>query len=164
MSFFDIQLKHQAAALALVVEGMRIPLVHAMTGISYKQLSCVWRSAHGVDAILPGRGAVGILPYLKGTQNQRLHMFLSTLVGFYFSIEKIHPRISQAEAFLLAWRSRWFFIDNEEDVDINVAWYAIRDLKATELYLERCKRCHSTFIYDLKIAELSRCPFCKQQN
>ncbi len=159
----DAQFKNQIAATRLVIEGMRIPLVHSLTGISCKQLSCVWRAEKGDDAVLPGRGVTGVLSYLKKSTNQKLHIALSTIAGMYFIIEKSHPRSTHAEIFLLAWQSRYFFVEDEE-IDINAVWYAIRDIKATELHLSECPRCHSSFIYDFNIEEISRCPFCSQQN
>ena len=158
----DTQFKNQIAAMSLVIEGMRIPLVHALTGISCKQLSYVWKSTHGDEATLPGRGAMGVIPFLKKSQNQNLHIALSTIAEIYFSLEKAHPELTYAEVFLLAWQSRSFFLEADEEIDINAVWYAIRDIKTTELHLSRCARCHSSFLYDLKIEEISHCPFCKK--
>ena len=158
----DTQLKNQIAATKLVIEGMRIPLVHALTGLSCKQLSYVWKSAQGDEATLSGRGATGVISFLKRSLNKNLHISLSTIAEIYFSLEKSHPRLTHAEVFLLAWQSRSFFLEADEEIDINVVWYAIRDIKTTELHLSRCARCHSSFLYDLKIEEISHCPFCKK--
>lgn len=160
----NVQLKNHAAAVNLVIEGMRIPLVHAMTGISHKQLMCVWRAIRGEDVNVPGRGVSNVLAYLKKPHNQKSHIILSTFCVMYFSIEKSHPRATQAEILLRTWQARWLVMENDEEIDINAVWYAIRDIKATELHLSKCKCCKSSFIYDLSIKEIFHCPFCSQQN
>lgn len=150
----------QVTAQELLTEGLRIPLVRAMTGISSLKLSAVRKLVKKNDDI-PTRTATNVFSYLsqKSTNPQSL-IYLSTFVILYLHLEKLKPRLHKAELFLTAWKSRVFFIEGPGDIDINAAWYAIQGTKAKEVLWGCCKCCSATFIYKKKATERQACPFC----
>jgi predicted Zn-ribbon and HTH transcriptional regulator len=87
---------------------------------------------------------------------------LSTLVAVYLTVEKRAnpPAASQAEMFIQAWESRKLFTKNGMAIDVNAAWYAIRDVKAELVSWGRCKQCKATYIFDTELRETSKCPYC----
>jgi len=46
------------------------------------------------------------------------------------------------------------------DLDINAAWYAIRDVRAKIVVWQRCPHCQAGFIYEPNESHARSCPFC----
>ena len=85
---------------------------------------------------------------------------MSTFAALYFRLEKIYPKKNQAELFFTAWQSRLFFDGECEDLNINVAWYVIRDIKTNKVLWYECGCCKTQFVDNYKQKTLSSCPFC----
>ncbi|MBK6593622.1 MAG: hypothetical protein IPG23_13235 [Burkholderiales bacterium] len=46
------------------------------------------------------------------------------------------------------------------DLDINAAWYAIRDVRSGIVEWRRCGRCQTSFIYEVNETHARACPYC----
>jgi tRNA G26 N,N-dimethylase Trm1 len=46
-------------------------------------------------------------------------------------------------------------------IDINAAYFAVRDIRARIVVLAHCKVCGAAFIYDAGSRYTDRCPFCE---
>jgi predicted Zn-ribbon and HTH transcriptional regulator len=163
MNTDELFIKNHISATKLVREGMRLPLVHAMTGVAWRSLRKIWQDTYGETAPLPGRLPGNTLSYIKYGQTSLL---LSTLVAVYLTVEKrANPQTaSQAEMFIQTWESRKLFAKSGMAIDINAAWYAIRDVKAGLVSWGRCKQCKATYIFDTGFRETSKCPYCGERD
>ena len=163
MNTNDIFIKTLISTTTLVREGMRTPLVHAMTGADWRTLRKIWQDIYGEITIRPGRLPANTFAYLRQGQTSLL---LSTMVAVYLTVEKsANPQTaSQAEIFLQAWETRKLFIESGMEIDINAAWYAIRDVKAGLVTWGRCKQCNATYIFDTEFRETSKCPYCGERD
>ena len=159
----DIYFMNRLRAITLVREGMRIPLVHAMTGVAWRYLHKIWLDSYGETASLPGRLPVNTISYIKYRQSP---LMLSTLVSVYLAVEKRAKTqaASHAEMFIHAWESRYLFAEGGNSIDINAAWYAIRDVKSGLVSWVSCKQCKATYIFDTELRETSNCPYCGEQD
>lgn len=144
------------------MEGLRIPLVHAITGISEIKLIAARKQVRQGESP-PTRTATSVFAYLNNSRTHKPQslMHLSTLAIFYLNLEKLNPRLHRAELFLCAWQSRKFIVENLDSIDINAAWYAIQGTKSQEVIWRSCKFCDATFICTTKASAKPKCPFCQ---
>lgn len=158
----EILLRQQIQATALIRAGMRITLVHAMTNVSIRALRDIWQDWYGSDTPAPGRLRNNALSYIK--QGESVAQ-LSMIVAIYFAIEKTQQP-TLPEAFTQAWESVRAISshDYECDLDINAAWYAIRDVKAGLIAWVECQNCKGQHLYDTEMRKTSNCPYCGKQH
>lgn len=148
--------KAQGYAAYLIKNGMRIALAHSITGMSWRSLRDLWDDAHGTDMPPPGRMPCSTVAYIRAGQSQ---VALSTLVTVYLSLEKEYQ--APTDAFISAWESTRLFTDKNAPLDINAAWYAVRDTKAGRVAWCKCKDCKAGYFFDAKeTRKKSKCPFC----
>lgn len=163
MNTGDLFIKNLISTTTLVREGMRTTLVHAMTGADWRTLRKIWQDIYGETTTRPGRLPVNTFAYLRQGQTSLL---LSTIVAVYLTVEKrANPQTaSPAEMFLQAWEARKLFIESGMEIDINAAWYAIRDVKAGLVSWGRCRQCKATYIFDTEFRETNNCPYCGERD
>lgn len=163
MNTGDLFIKNLISTTTLVREGMRTTLVHAMTGADWRTLRKIWQDIYGETTTRPGRLPVNTFAYLRQGQTSLL---LSTIVAVYLTVEKrANPQTAlPAEMFLQAWETRKLFIESGMEIDINAAWYAIRDVKAGLVSWGRCRRCKATYIFDTEFRETNNCPYCGERD
>ncbi len=148
----------QLYAAALIRDGMRIALVRAITGVSKEVLRDLWSSVHGKDTPQLGRLPFDTIAFVRAGQSL---VALSTAVSMYLWAEKEHK--TPVEAFVIAWEASKLLVDDagEIDLDINAAWYAIRDIKAGLVFWHQCKNCKAGFIFGTQISKKNNnCPYC----
>lgn len=146
----------QSYASILIRDGMRIALVHSITGIARHHLLEYRKSIHGEDAPVQGRMPTDTLAYIKSGQSP---VALATVVAVYLSAEKKHK--SPVEAFVEAWAVAKLFSDGSTPIDVNAAWYAVRDVKAGWLSWGYCKNCNAGYLLDTKHKKKTDCcPYC----
>jgi Flagellar transcriptional activator (FlhC) len=81
------------------------------------------------------------------------------VVSVYLYAEK--ERKSIVESFLSAWEASQLSADFDSNLDINAAWYAVRDVKAGIITWCRCNRCGASYIFDSKATRKSDgCNYC----
>lgn len=149
-------LQAQSQAAFLLKSGLRIPLVRSLTGMSWRSLRDLWEVWHGSDIHPPGRMPSNAFAYIKAGQSQ---VALATLVTVYLSLEKEHQ--TPTDAFVAAWASTRLFQGQETQLDINAAWYAVRDTKAGLMSFCKCKDCKAGYFFDAKeTRKKTKCVFC----
>ncbi len=149
----------QAFATTLIRDGMRIALVHSITGIARHHLLDLRKSIHGDDAPMQGRMPNDTMAYIKSGQST---VALATVVAVYVGAEKKHK--SPVEAFMDAWAVAKLFADGATPLDINAAWYAVRDVKAGLITWAYCKNCKAGYLLDTKQTKKTDiCPYCGAQ-
>lgn len=146
-------------ATALIRDGMRIALVHSITGIARGHLLDLRKSIHGENVPMRGRMPNDTTSYIKSGQSP---VALATVVAVYFSAEKNHR--SPVEAFMDAWSVAKLFADGATPIDINAAWYAVRDVKSGLISWGFCKNCNAGYLLDTKqTKKTDTCPYCGKQ-
>ena len=148
-------IKTRILAASLIKDGMRIALAHSITGLSWRTLRELWEEIHGADVPPPGRMPCDTLAYIKNGQSS---LSLSTVVSVYLSAEKEHR--TPTDAFSQAWEIAKLFSVDGKKIDINAAWYAIRDVKAGLLSWSKCRHCKAEHIFDNGTKKPSKCPYC----
>lgn len=145
----------QNQAAILIESGMRIALVHSMTGLPMRMLRDLWSAIHG-ELKPPGRMPYNSIAYIKNGQSVT---GLAMVVSVYLYAEK--ERKSIVESFLSAWEASQLSADSDSNLDINAAWYAVRDVKAGIITWCRCNRCGASYIFDTKMTRKSDgCNYC----
>lgn len=148
--------KTQRYASFLIKDGMRIGLAHSITGVSKEILRELRHTAHGQDAPSLCKMPSNTIAYIKSGQSP---LALATVVSVYLHTEKEHK--SPAESFVVAWEAAKLFSDEGTQLDINAAWYAVRDVKAGLVTWCHCKNCKAGYIFDTKITKKNdACPYC----
>lgn len=149
----------QSHATTLIRDGMRIALVHSITGIARGHLLDLRKSIHGEDAPLKGRMPNDTMAYIKSGQSP---VALATVVAVYFGAEK--KLRTPVEAFMEAWAAAKLFSDSSTPLDINAAWYAVRDVKSGLVSWALCRNCKAGYLLDTKHAKKTdSCPYCGKQ-
>ncbi|MGZ8257011.1 MAG: FlhC family transcriptional regulator [Gallionella sp.] len=145
----------QSQAAILIKGGMRIALAHSVTGLPMRMLRDLWSGVHG-ELKPPGRMPYDTIAYIKSGQSVAS---LATVVSVYLRAEKeCKPTI---ESFLNAWEVAQLSADIESSLDINAAWYAVRDVKAGVITLCRCNHCEASYIFDSKATrKFDGCNYC----
>lgn len=145
----------QNQAAILIEGGMRIALVHSLTGLPMRLLRDMWSGIHG-ELKPPGRMPYNSIAYIKNGQSVT---DLATVVSVYLCAEK--ERRTSIESFLTAWEVAMITVDSGSNLDINAAWYAVRDVKAGIITWCRCNRCGASYIFDSRITRKSDgCNYC----
>jgi len=151
--------KTQSHAASLIRDGMRIALVHSITGISWRLLRELWSAQHA-DLMPPRKARTDTIAYIKSGQSP---MALATVVSVYLSTEKEHK--SPVDAFMVAWEAARLFSEGPTAIDINAAWYAVRDVKTGLISWGCCKNCKAGFLLDTKQTKKTDCcPYCGTQD
>lgn len=152
--------KTQTHASSLIRDGMRIALVHSITGISRYNLRDLRNAIHGDEAPLPGRMPSDTITYIKSGQSP---LALATVVSVYLWAEK--ERKSPVDAFISAWEVAKLFSKAPAAIDINAAWYAVRDVKSGLISWVYCKNCKAGYLLDTKQTKKTDCcPYCGTQD
>lgn len=152
--------KTQAHAASLIRDGMRIALVHSITGVSRHNLLDMLKAVLGKDNPPPGRMPSDTIAYIKSGQSP---LVLATVVSVYLCAEKEHK--SPVDAFMAAWGVAKLFTDGFSTVDINAAWYAVRDVKSGLISWGYCKNCKAGYLLDTKQTKKTDCcPYCGTQD
>lgn len=151
--------KAQIHAASLIKDGMRIALAHSITGVSLRLLRDLWAINHGKDMMPPGRMPCDTLAYIKSGQSP---LALATVVSVYLNAENENK--SPVAAFIAAWEASKLFSAGSATIDINAAWYAVRDVKAGLISWGYCKHCKAGYLLNTKQTKKPDCcPYCGTQ-
>jgi len=144
------ELQKLRLAHALIQAGLRLSIVRGMTGIGTRTLRQWWKDIHGVR---PSNGKLpeSVLSFIKDKDSAAR---LSAFAAFH---RRLYGSELTPESLLTTWREYqrlWGAID------INAAYFAVRDVRAWIVSLSRCRACRAIFIYDVGSRHTDRCPFC----
>ena len=145
-----VELESLQLAHDLIQTGLRLSIVRGMTRIGTRTLRHWWKEVHGVR---PSNGKLpeSVLSFIKDKDSAaRLSAFAA-----------LHRRVNgmnlSAASLLTTWRE---FQRICGPMDINAAYFAVRDVRARIVMLSQCPVCHATFIYDAGSRHTGQCPFC----
>ncbi|MBU9211617.1 FlhC family transcriptional regulator [Burkholderia multivorans] len=144
------ELQKLRLAHALIQAGLRLSIVRGMTDIGTRTLRQWWKDVHGVK---PSNGKLpeSVLSFIKDKDSA------ARLSAFAALHRRLHGSELTPESLLTTWREYQRLCG---PVDINAAYFAVRDVRAWIVSLSRCRVCNATFIYDAGSRHTDRCPFC----
>lgn len=148
------QLEIHRVANELIRLKLRVPIVHYLTNIHSKPLRLRWRQLHNEsppNGKLPDSVRSFIVDALMLAN-------LSSFVAIYNRVDDGDGRSITAAMLLRVWEMHCRIGNNI--LDINAAWYAIRDVRSKIVGWQRCPRCQTMFIYEPNESHARSCPFC----
>ncbi len=142
----SLQLAHD-----LIRSGLRLSIVRGLTSIGTRTLRQWWKDIHGAK---PSNGKLpeSVLSFIKDKESAAK---LSAFVAVYKRLN--HGIVLSPENLLTTWRE---FLRICGPIDINAAYFAVRDVKVGIVVFPRCDQCNAGFIYDAGSRHTDRCPFC----
>lgn len=146
-----VELENLHLAHDLIRAGLRLSIVRGLTDIGTRTLRQWWKDIHGVR---PSNGKLPetVLSFVRDLDT-------AAVVSAYAAL---HLRLRGHElspaSLLATWRE---FRRLCAPIDINAAYFAIRDIKARIVVLAHCNTCGAAFIYDAGSKHTDRCPFCE---
>lgn len=145
------ELENLRLAHDLIHAGLRLSIVRGLTGIGTRTLRQWWKDIYGAS---PSNGKLPetVLSFIKDAD---MAANISAYTAFHLRLQGME--ISPA-SLLETWRE---FRQICAPIDINAAYFAIRDVKARIVVLAHCNTCSAAFIYDAGSKHTDRCPFCK---
>jgi len=149
------ELENSRVAHELIRLKLRVPIVHYLTSIHPKPLRLRWRQLHG-ESPPNGKLPDSVRPFITSTKAQAN---LSSFVGLYNRLDDGDGRTVTAAMLLSVWEVQGLL--GKDSLDINAAWYAIRDVRSRIVGWQRCARCQATFIYEPNVSHARSCPFCR---
>lgn len=144
------ELEKLRLAHALIEARLRLSIVRGMTGIGTRTLRQWWKDIHGVR---PPNGKLpeSVLSFIKDKDSAAR---LSAFAAFH---RRLYGSELTPESLLTTWREYQRLCGA---IDINAAYFAVRDVRAWIVSLSRCRACNAIFIYDTGSRHTDRCPFC----
>jgi hypothetical protein len=135
----------------LIRAGLRLSIVRWRTNFGTRMLRQWWKEIRGVR---PSNGKLPetVLSFIRDVDSAAL---LSAYSAFHL---RLRGHDLSPESLLVVWRE---FQRLCAPIDINAAYFAIRDIRARIVVLTRCDVCCAAFIYDAGSKHTDHCPFCE---
>ncbi len=145
-------------AYALVRRGLRVTIISALTGLRPHYIQKMWQEVHGVSSI-------------KGQLPASVHAFIKSLEGAAkvsgytaFALSKGIEQGAVEQA--LTAKALLKSVEEYEwlaglSIDINLAYFALRDVVTRIVEWRRCAFCGAGHMYSLASISLRGCPFCR---
>jgi hypothetical protein len=149
------ELENSRVAHELIRLRLRVPIVHYLTNIHPKPLRMRWRQIHG-ESPHNGKLPDSVRPFIT---NPMMLAKLSSFVALYNRLDEGDGRSVTAAMLLSAWEVHGRV--GSAGLDINAAWYAIRDVRSRIVGWQRCARCQAMYIYEPNVSHARSCPFCR---
>ena len=146
------KLDQMLLARELIQAKLRLSIVASLTGVTLEPLRKMWKGLHGE------RSSNGKLPEsaLSFVNSVQMVTNLSSIVLLH---QKLHKTKEITPTNLLAtWRAHAELLG---PIDINAAYYVLRDVRSNFLTVMQCGKCSVKYIYDRELSLTSRCPYCK---
>lgn len=140
-------------ARELIQAELRLTIVRGLTRIGTRTLRQWWRDIHGVKAS-NGKLPESVLSFIRDKDAA------ARLSAFAVLNRRLHGQTLTPESLLSSWRE---FRRHCAPLDINAAYFAARDVRASIVMLSRCRKCNAVFIYDAGSKHTIRCPFCETE-
>lgn len=147
-------------AYELVNNGMRLTLVHALTGVCSSRLRHLYKTVNGNSAP-PGRSPEYAHVLIK---NREQALEAAKLIINYDLISRQQSngasscRAVDPKVMLKAYK---FYVGmTKAPLNINLACYIIRDLGSGRLTTRRCLRCGILYVFAHANEALQTCPMC----
>lgn len=150
--FQATELSKYAQTQALIQAGLRLSIIRGMTGLGTRVLRAWWWEIRG-EKPPNGKLPETCLSFIKDKMANAA--ILSAYAAFH---QRMHGDRQDVDAMLSSWRN--YQEITGQDVDINAAYYTLRDIRAGIVLLVPCKGCGMKYIYDRGGIHSSQCPFC----
>ncbi|MEW6659685.1 MAG: FlhC family transcriptional regulator [Thermodesulfobacteriota bacterium] len=147
-------------AIELVNAGMRLPLVHALTGLCSSRLRNLYKSVNGNSAP-PGRTPEYAHLLIK---NREQALEAAKFIIHYNLISKERGngssgcRVVDPEVLLKAYE--FYEQITKAPLNINLACYIMRDLGSGRLTTRRCAKCGILYAFSHANEAMQTCPMC----
>lgn len=148
------ELETHRLALELIRLKLRLPIVEHLTQIHHKPLRLRWRTMHG-ESPPNGKLPESVRSFITGPMSVAK---LSSFSAMYLRLDREGNEKITAAMLLRAWDMHCRIA--RHTLDINAAWYAIRDVRSGIVDWRRCGRCQTEFIYDIHASHARNCPYC----
>ena len=148
------ELENHRLAAELIRLRLRVPIVNYLTQIHHKPLRARWHAIHH-ESPPNGKLPESVRSFISNPQSLAE---LSTFVAMYDRLDGEGGAKVTAAMLLRAWHMHRRVAHRE--LEINAAYYAIRDVRAKIVEWRRCGHCQASFIYDVNAAMARACPFC----
>jgi hypothetical protein len=148
------ELENSRVAHELIGLRLRVPIVHYLTNIHSKPLRLRWRQLHN-ESPPNGKLPDSVRPFITDAMALA---DLSSFVAIYYRVDDGDGRSITAAMLLRVWKMHCRV--GNSNLDINAAWYAIRDVRSKIVGWQRCTRCQTMFIYEPNVSHARSCPFC----
>ena len=147
-------LERHRIAHELIRLRLRLPIVDHLTGINIKPLRRLWNAMHP-DSPPNGRLPESVRGFIT---NSFTAAELASFVAIY---SRLAPNgENHIDASLLLRSLDMHHRLAHRQLDINAAYFAVRDVRAKIVDLRRCRRCQTSFIYSVSAFHMRSCPFC----
>ena len=149
--------KTQLASI-LIQRKLRLSIIGSMINIDVKKLRKLWKEINGVS---PSHGKLpeSVFTFLK--KNQKASAQISAFLNVYFGKFKDSDRQMEIDVYRFI-NSHRICSDLGLDIDINFAYYGIRDVIHGNASFPVCSVCRTRFLFDAYAGgQAKRCPFCK---
>lgn len=141
---------------------MRLTVVQRVTGVNSRTLRSLW---HEINQNNPSSGRLkdtvsnSIRSYEEAT---KLAAFISIYKTVYHNKNKCTFSSNSIQFDTQTLLETWDeFKKLNNEININLAYYAIRDISAGIVQFTECRVCNANFIYDHSRRITEICPFCK---
>lgn len=148
------ELENHRLALELIRLKLRVPLVTYLTQIHHKPLRARWRAIHH-ESPPNGRLPESVRSFIRDPLTVAE---LSSFVAMYERLDRDGGHQVTAALLIRTWEMHRRVAHRE--LEINAAYYAIRDVRSRIVSWKRCGRCQTSFIYDVNALSARSCPFC----
>lgn len=148
------ELENSRVAYELIRLKLRVPIIHYLTDIHSKPLRLRWRQLHR-ESPPNGKLPDSVRSFISDVMSVAN---LSSFVALYNRLDDGDGKSVTASMLLRAWKMHGRV--GSGDLDINAAWYAIRDVRAKIVVWQRCPHCQAGFIYEPNESHARSCPFC----
>jgi hypothetical protein len=136
----------------LIKAGLRLSIVTNLTGLPQKKLRSIYRHVFNSS---PPNGRLADNCLFFATSLRRVAQ-ISSFCSLHIAL---HGTPSESgEDLLTSWREYQRLCG---ELDINAAYYAVRDVRVKIVQFPRCDRCKVRHIYDRAKQHTESCPFCR---
>lgn len=146
------EIRRLTIASELIEAGLRLSIIVGLTKMAARPLRKMWLETHGKG---PPNGKLpeSVLSFIH---NQASCANISTFISVHLAHFKSAAENSP-EGLLQTWR---MVSTLGSPIDINAAYYGLRDVRAGFVSFPKCRNCGAHHIYDTARTLTSRCPFC----
>ncbi len=150
-------------ACDLIRARMRLTVIQRVTGVNSRTLRSLW---HEINQNNPSSGRLkdtvsnSIRSYEEATE---LAAFISIYKTVYHNKNKCTSSANSIQFDTQTLLETWDeFKKLNNEININLAYYAIRDISAGIVQFTECRACNANYIYDHSRRITDNCPFCKK--
>jgi hypothetical protein len=137
-------------ASRLIRRGLRVPIVQSLTGVNIRRLRAMWAHAKGSRASR-GKLPEACLAYINNRDDAAMLtafavFYRQTYGTFRTDADRLLDAVDEFSVIV--------------EIDINAAYYVLRDLSCGIVSIVRCSNCDGRYIHDPRHRAACRCPFC----